>query len=80
MAIEAGVRVVPVGISFPHHQGDAPIPDGEPMAITFGPSLEPPREVDGTREVQAFHQQIFEQLSALCGKTFSPDAPRRKTR
>lgn len=80
MAIEAGVRVVPVGISFPHHQGDVPIPDGEPMAITFGPPLEPPREVDGTREVQVFHQQIFEQLSALCGKTFSPDAPRRKSR
>jgi 1-acyl-sn-glycerol-3-phosphate acyltransferase len=75
MAIEAGVPVVPAGISFPEHRGEGPIRDGEPMAVEIGPPLQPPPDAPAAD----FHRQIFEQVAALCGKSFSPDAPRRKT-
>lgn len=79
MAIEAGVPVVPAGISFPERRGDGPIRDGEPMAIEIGQPLPPPAAAgDGPAVVAGFHRQIFEQVAALCGKSFSPDAPRRK--
>jgi len=79
MAIAAQVPVVPVGISFPHHRGEGPIRDGEAMAIEIGSSLSPPKSSD-KNALLGFHQQIFERLAALSGKTFSPDAPRRKKR
>lgn len=83
MAIAAQVPVVPVGISFPGHRGDGPIADGEAMAIEIGPPLRPPsEEPPAGREAAAlaiqFHRTIFEQLAALCGKSYSADAPRRK--
>ena len=74
VAIAAGVKVVPVGISFPLHHGDGPIGDFEPMAIEFGSPIEPPAASPSA--VSLFHQQIFTRLAALCGKTYSPDAPR----
>ena len=74
MAIAAGVPVVPVGISFPGSRG-GPIADGEAMAIEIGPPLAPPAE---EAAAAAFHRTIFERLAALCGKSYSPDAPRRK--
>lgn len=75
MATAAQVPVVPVGISFPEHRGDGPIRDGERMAIEIGAPLAPPAGPEGAGD---FHRTIFERLAALCGKSYSPDAPRRR--
>lgn len=77
LAIAARVPVVPAGISFPEHAGDGPIRDGERMAIEIGAPLAPPPDA-GASSARAFHEEIFEQVAALCGKSFSPDAPRRR--
>lgn len=77
LAILAQVPVLPIGLSFPGQAADAPIADGTPMAIAFGQPLIPPRTgvAGGTEE---FHVQIMSTLATLAGKSWRPDAPRRK--
>ena len=79
LAVESQVPVVPGGIRFPQHRGEAPIGNEEPFTIHFGPALMPPaRENNPRRAATLFHEQIMSAISTLSGKQWQPLARRTK--
>jgi hypothetical protein len=77
LAILAQVPVLPIGLSFPGQSPEIPIADGAKMAIDIGRPLTP-TQAGHTAGVADFHVQIMSTLATLAGKSWRPDAPRRK--
>lgn len=81
LSLESGIPVVPGGIRFPSHRGVGPIGDLEPLAVRFGPALQPPRMDPGpasSERTAEFHEQIMRAISTLSGKEWQPSARRTK--
>jgi 1-acyl-sn-glycerol-3-phosphate acyltransferase len=82
LALETGVKVVPVGIRFPHNIGNQPIKDGAKMSLHVGASIEAPTVADPTDlkrdDIRAFHAQIMTSLAQLSGKSWHPEAQKRR--
>ncbi|MDA8018285.1 MAG: 1-acyl-sn-glycerol-3-phosphate acyltransferase [Thermoanaerobaculia bacterium] len=91
LALEAGVPVVPVGLRFHDEPRSRPIGDFEPFSVHIGPAIPTPAipSLSGddqtartllrstTKELQ---RELMLRISELCGKTWRPDAARRKGR
>lgn len=81
LALEAGVPVQPVGISFPGHEGGT-IRDGEPMILKIGRRFQlPPPAKPGcptVGELRNGHGIIMKELAALSGKIWPPREVRKE--
>lgn len=84
MALQAGVPVVPAGISFPGHDPGQPIRDRTPMVIDVGAPIQPPAwystdskqpDIETTR---GFHARLMGEIARLSGKQWHPKARRRR--
>ena len=82
LALASGVKVLPVGILFPEQDPESPIRDGAVMELNFGdPLTPPPTKIPGKpsrREILKFHYRMMETLADVSGKTWSPDANKRR--
>lgn len=77
LSLQAGVPVIPAGVSFPSHKHTAHIPELAPMEIEFGTPLTPPAERDLTAaSVRVWHALVMSEVARLSGKTWSNE---RKT-
>lgn len=76
MAVQTGAQVVPIGIRFPELTGNQPIPDNARMSFYVGQPLQPPpASPDAPRQ---FHADIMTALEQYSGKSWHPDASRRR--
>jgi 1-acyl-sn-glycerol-3-phosphate acyltransferase len=84
LALRTGVPVVPAGIRFPAHDlgPDRPIADREPMVIEIGDPIAPPvPAADAPPErgaVRELHALVMTELARLSGKSWTPQAQRRR--
>lgn len=82
LALETGVKVVPVGIRFPTVTEGEPIQDNSKMSLHIGASILAPTGADATtitrHEIRDFHSQIMTSLADLSGKTWHPEAQKRR--
>lgn len=77
LSLQAGVPVIPAGVSFPRHKHTAHVPELAPMEIEFGTPLTPPAERDLTAaSVRVWHARVMSEVARLSGKTWSNE---RKT-
>lgn len=80
LSLETGCPVVPVGVRFPGHPPDRPVPDRTPMEVVIGAPLVPagPSVEPGREEVRAWHGEIMREIGRLSGKHWEPESARRK--
>lgn len=80
LSLTTGRPVVPVGVRFPGHPDDRPVPDRTPMEIFVGEPMHPPgSDTQPTREqVRGWHAEIMHVIARLSGKTWDPASTRRK--
>ena len=82
LALESGARVIPLGIRFPEHEGDGPIPDGAKMTVDVGYPIFPPAIKPSSgplpEEIEAFHVRIMMALAEESGKAWHPSANKRR--
>ncbi|MDJ0835547.1 MAG: lysophospholipid acyltransferase family protein [Acidobacteriota bacterium] len=80
LSLTACCPVIPMGIRFPFHDPSRPITDGAKMSLHVGQAVQPPR-IQGTpssREILRFHAHTMNALSHLCGKSWHPNANKRR--
>lgn len=82
LALETGVKVVPVGIRFPLLKAAETIRDGAKMSLHIGASIPAPPVADPSKpnrdEIRAFHAEIMSSLATLSGKSWHPEAQKRR--
>lgn len=82
LALETGVKVVPLGIRFPGHCETERIRDGAKMSLHIGASImAPPVAQPGKpqlEEIREFHAQIMSSVAILSGKSWHPEAQKRR--
>jgi 1-acyl-sn-glycerol-3-phosphate acyltransferase len=79
LSLETGTTVIPVGLRFAPAPASRPISDLEAFEVHIGEPLVPPDiPAPGRRDVAAWHARLFQALSILSGKNWSPDRPRTR--
>ncbi|UCF69208.1 MAG: 1-acyl-sn-glycerol-3-phosphate acyltransferase [Acidobacteriota bacterium] len=84
LSMETGVPVLPVGIRFPEHPKDRPIPERAPMLVDIGSPMMPPSSSHGgkslARTVREWHAEIMLELARLADRRWDPSAKARRER
>ncbi len=82
VSLQAGVPILPAGITFPRLPPGRRIPNGEPMEVTIGEPMVPPAPArpghPSLEEVRAWHHEVMGRISRLCGKRWDPPPARRE--
>ncbi len=79
LSLETGVPVVAAGISYPGHEGPAPVPESAAMQLTIGPALcpGPPSARPSVHDVREWHARIMSRIAELSGQSWTPESTRR---
>lgn len=81
LALDARVPVLPVGVRFPNHNPDKPIPDGATMSLHVGDAIPCPTWTGSSpsrSQILAHHETVMNAIAQLSGKSWTPKANKRR--